>query len=79
MTVEPGFSGQFFMDDMVLKIKDLRKIIDENNYSCIIEVDGGINQKTYSVCVNAGADALVSGSYIFSSENPKNAIKSLFI
>jgi len=79
MTVEPGFSGQFFMDDMVLKIKDLRKIIDENNYSCIIEVDGGINQKTYSVCVNAGADALVSGSYIFSSENPKIAIKSLFI
>jgi ribulose-phosphate 3-epimerase len=77
MTVEPGFSGQSFIEDMVLKIKNLRKIIDKNNYNCLIEVDGGINPKTASVCVEAGADVLVSGSYIFSAKNPIDAVKSL--
>ncbi|MDR3256099.1 MAG: ribulose-phosphate 3-epimerase [Endomicrobium sp.] len=79
MTVEPGFGGQCFMEDMVPKIKDLRKIIDKNKYKCLIEIDGGINSKTSSICIKAGADALVSGSYIFSAENPKDAIESLFI
>jgi len=79
MTVEPGFGGQSFMEEMVSKIEYLRKVIDGNNYSCLIEVDGGISSKTASVCVNAGADVLVSGSCIFSAENPKAAIKSLLI
>ncbi|MDR0820328.1 MAG: ribulose-phosphate 3-epimerase [Endomicrobium sp.] len=79
MTVEPGFGGQSFMDDMVSKIKVLRKIIDENNYDCLIEVDGGINSRTASICIDAGADALVSGSYIFAAENPAEAVKSLFV
>jgi len=77
MTVEPGFGGQSFMENMVYKIKDLRRIIDRNGYKCLIEVDGGINSQTASVCIGAGADALVSGSYIFSAENPKAAIDSL--
>ena len=79
MTVNPGFGGQSFIKDMVCKIKDLRKIIDKNSYNCFIEVDGGINSRTASVCINAGADVLVSGSYIFSAENPKLAIKSLLM
>jgi ribulose-phosphate 3-epimerase len=79
MTVEPGFGGQFFMECMVPKIKGLRKIINEKKYNCLIEVDGGINAQTGKICIDAGADALVSGSYIFSSKNPKAAIKSLFI
>lgn len=79
MTVNPGFGGQSFIKDMVYKIKDLRKIIDKNSYNCFIEVDGGINSRTASVCINAGADVLVSGSYIFSAENPKLAIKSLLM
>ncbi|MDR2399456.1 MAG: ribulose-phosphate 3-epimerase [Endomicrobium sp.] len=79
MTVEPGFGGQFFMECMVPKIKGLRKIINEKKYNCLIEVDGGINAQTGKICIDAGADALVSGSYIFSSKNPKDAIKSLFI
>ncbi|MDR1784808.1 MAG: ribulose-phosphate 3-epimerase [Endomicrobium sp.] len=79
MTVEPGFGGQSFINDMVYKIKDLRKIIDENNHSCFIEVDGGINSQTASICINAGADVLVSGSYIFSAESPRLALKSLLI
>jgi ribulose-phosphate 3-epimerase len=77
MTVEPGFGGQSFMKDMVYKIEDLRRIIDKNGYKCLIEIDGGINSHTASVCIAAGADALVSGSYIFSAENPKTAIDSL--
>jgi ribulose-phosphate 3-epimerase len=79
MAVEPGFGGQFFIEDMVAKIKVLRKVIDENKYDCLIEVDGGINSRTASICIGAGADALVSGSYIFASENPVKAVKSLFI
>jgi ribulose-phosphate 3-epimerase len=79
MTVEPGFGGQSFMKDMVAKIKVLRKIIDENNYNCLIEVDGGINSRTASICIDAGADVLVSGSYIFAAGNPAEAVKSLFV
>ncbi|MCA6070909.1 MAG: ribulose-phosphate 3-epimerase [Endomicrobium sp.] len=77
MTVEPGFGGQPFMNDMIPKIETLRKNIDQNNYNCLIEIDGGINSQTSSICIQAGADALVSGSYIFSAENPAEAIKSL--
>ena len=51
--------------------------IDEKKYKCLIEVDGGINAETGIKCVEAGADALVSGNYIFSSDNPKNAIDSI--
>ncbi|MDR3071823.1 MAG: ribulose-phosphate 3-epimerase [Endomicrobium sp.] len=79
MTVEPGFGGQSFMKDMVPKIEYLRGIIDKNRYNCLIEIDGGINAQTSSVCVEAGADVLVSGNYIFSSNNVIEAVKSLFI
>jgi ribulose-phosphate 3-epimerase len=79
MTVEPGFEGQSFMEDMVSKIKRLRKIIDAKKYNCFIEIDGGINTQTSKICVEAGADVLVSGSYIFSAKNPTEAIKSLSI
>ncbi|MDR1511700.1 MAG: ribulose-phosphate 3-epimerase [Endomicrobium sp.] len=79
MTVEPGFDRQFFIEEMVYKIRNLRKIIDENNYNCLIEVDGGINPQTASACIGAGADVLVSGSYIFLAKNPRLAVKSLLI
>ncbi|MDR1122679.1 MAG: ribulose-phosphate 3-epimerase [Endomicrobium sp.] len=79
MTVEPGFEGQSFMEDMVPKIKCLRKIIAVKKYNCFIEIDGGINTQTSKTCIEAGADVLVSGSYIFSAKNPTEAIKSLFI
>ena len=57
--------------------RGLRKIVDENNYNCLIEVDGGINDKTYSKVINAGADVLVSGSFLFKSANMKESIKLL--
>ena len=77
MTVEPGFGGQSFMYDMVPKISELRKIIDDNKYNCLIEIDGGINDKTAKICVDAGADVLVSGSYIFAAQNPQQVLKGL--
>lgn len=77
MTVEPGFGGQSFMNDMVPKISSLRKIIDDNKYNCLIEIDGGINDKTAKICVDAGADVLVSGSYIFAAQDPQKVLKGL--
>jgi len=77
MTVEPGFGGQSFMYDMVSKISELRKIIDDNKHNCLIEIDGGINDKTAKICVDAGADVLVSGSYIFAAQNPQQVLKGL--
>ncbi|MDR1417637.1 MAG: ribulose-phosphate 3-epimerase [Endomicrobium sp.] len=79
MTVEPGFGGQSFMDNVIYKIKDLKKLINSRKYNCIIEVDGGINDQTAKICINAGANALVSGSYIFSSNNVKESIQTLKI
>lgn len=77
MTVEPGFGGQSFMNDMVPKISSLRKIIDDKKYNCLIEIDGGINDKTAKICIDAGADVLVSGSYIFAAQNPQQILKGL--
>lgn len=75
MTVEPGFGGQKFMNDCALKIKEIKKYTADQNV--IIEVDGGINAETGKICLSYGADALVAGSYIFSSENISEAIASL--
>lgn len=65
MSVEPGFGGQSFMPSCLDKIASLRKIIDENNYDCLIQVDGGINEETAKLTKDAGVDVLVAGSYLF--------------
>ena len=77
MTVEPGFGGQSFMMDMLPKITALRQRLDEINTDCDIEVDGGINAKTASLVRHAGANVLVTGSYVFSSPDRAAAIASL--
>ena len=74
MTVEPGFGGQKFMNDCALKIKEIKNSASKN---LIIEVDGGINDKTAKICKEFGANALVAGNYIFNSENIKSAIELL--
>jgi ribulose-phosphate 3-epimerase len=66
MSVHPGFSGQSFIRDILPKIREVRQFIDKNNLLAKIEVDGGINAETGKLCVEAGADILVSASYIFS-------------
>lgn len=77
MSVEPGFGGQTFNESALNKISTLRKYIDDNCLECLIEVDGGINNKTAKKALDAGVDVLVSGSYIFKAENIKDAIKEL--
>lgn len=77
MTVEPGFGGQSFMEDMMPKIKQIRDYLNENNLDVDIQVDGGISDKTVKTVRDAGANVLVAGSYVFGSDNPKKAIESL--
>lgn len=75
MTVEPGFGGQSFMEDMMPKVSLLRKEIDRRGLDCEIEVDGGINEKTIALAAKAGADVFVSGNAIFSSPDRKAAVE----
>lgn len=67
MSVEPGFGGQSFMEDMMEKVRDLKGFILRKGYRCLVEVDGGINAVTASQAVRAGADVLVAGHAIFGS------------
>lgn len=77
MTVEPGFGGQSFMADMLDKIRLIREEANKVNPQLMIQVDGGIVPETAKLCVEAGADVLVSGSYIFGSSDVKKAVDSL--
>lgn len=77
MTVEPGFGGQGFMQDMPEKITAAKKFISERGLAVSIEVDGGINNNTAELVKNAGADILVAGSYLFKSSDIKTAVHSL--
>lgn len=77
MSVEPGLSGQKFMDSSLDKITQLADIRKQNNFNYKIEVDGGIDNLTAKDCINAGVDILVSGSYIYNSKDYKEAINIL--
>lgn len=79
MTVEPGFGGQAFLPETVEKIKKLRELSNANNYKFSIQVDGGINEKTAPIVIKAGADNLVTGSYLFSSSDTGKAVESIRI
>ena len=72
MSVEPGFGGQSFIESSLDKIRFLRGVIDQKGYSCLIEVDGGINNLTAQLVKDAGVDILVCGSYIFKGDIKKN-------
>lgn len=69
MSVEPGFGGQKFIESTVDKISILKDYLNKNNLDILIEVDGGVNNETAKTVINAGADVLVVGSYLFSDEN----------
>ncbi|MFY4690870.1 ribulose-phosphate 3-epimerase [Campylobacter jejuni] len=77
MSVNPGFGGQKFLSLVHEKIKELRQMIDKKNAKVFIEVDGGVNGLNASDLEESGADILVAGSYIFSSNDYKTAISSL--
>jgi ribulose-phosphate 3-epimerase len=77
MTVEPGFGGQSFMNDMLPKVTELKMEIERQGLDVDIQVDGGVDSETASICKKAGANVLVAGSYIFKSEDVKKAIEIL--
>lgn len=77
MSVNPGFGGQEFIENTINKVKRLRKLIDESGSKALIQIDGGVQAETAPRLVAAGADVLVSGSYVFKAKDPIATIKSL--
>ena len=77
MSVNPGFGGQSFIENTYQKVSDLKNIIEKKNSSALIEIDGGVNATNAKKLVDAGADVLVAGSFVFKSENPIDTIKNL--
>ncbi|WP_295751192.1 ribulose-phosphate 3-epimerase [uncultured Oscillibacter sp.] len=77
MTVEPGFGGQSFMADQMEKVTALRRLIDERNPSCELEVDGGVAPDTCQTCIDAGANVLVAGSAVYKAADIPARIQEL--
>ncbi len=77
MSVNPGFGGQEFIPHTLDKVRELRALIERTGSSALIEVDGGVNDETAPLLVEAGADVLVTGSYVFKSPVPEETIHSL--
>ncbi len=77
MSVNPGFGGQSYIPYITQKISRLKSLINSNNPSCLIEVDGGVCLDNINEIVNAGADIVVAGSSVFNSEEPQKTIKQL--
>lgn len=77
MSVNPGFGGQKFIEKTYDKVSKLKKIITDNGASTLIEIDGGVNAKNARALVDAGADVLVAGSFVFNSEDPIQTIADL--
>jgi ribulose-phosphate 3-epimerase len=77
MSINPGFGGQKFEEMTYNKIKNLRKMADKKGLETLIEIDGGVNGNNAEKLIEAGANILVAGSYIFKSSNPSNTISEL--
>jgi ribulose-phosphate 3-epimerase len=77
MSVNPGFGGQSFIENTYSKIEKLKALINKKGASTIIEIDGGVTNKNAVQLVQAGADVLVAGNYVFKAENPIQTIADL--
>lgn len=77
MSVNPGFGGQSFIENTYDKVKNLKTIIDSKDADTLIEIDGGVTDKNAKQLVDAGADVLVAGSFVFKSEDPTATVASL--
>ena len=77
MSVNPGFGGQQFIENTIQKVKRLRRMIDECGAKTLIQIDGGVQGETAPRLVAAGADVLVSGSYVFKAKDPIETIRQL--
>ena len=77
MSVNPGFGGQKFIVHSIDKVRELKKLIAETGSNALIEIDGGVNMETGQMLVDAGADILVAGSFVFGSKDPYQTIHDL--
>ena len=77
MSVNPGFGGQKFIERTYKKVGELKKLIQSSGSKALIEIDGGVNQDNAQQLIDAGADVLVAGNFVFSSSNPKEVIQRL--
>lgn len=77
MSVNPGFGGQQFIENTYKKVHQLKEIIAENESKALIEIDGGVNAQNAPMLMEAGADILVAGSFVFKSIDPLETIKEL--
>ncbi len=77
MSVNPGFGGQQFIENTYDKVRRLRALANAKNAEVMIEIDGGVTSKNATALVQAGADVLVAGSFVFRSENPLDTIADL--
>jgi len=77
MSVNPGFGGQSFIENTYEKIRSLKALINNKRAKTLIEIDGGVTSKNAKALVEAGADVLVAGSFVFKSDNPTQTIQEL--
>lgn len=77
MSVNPGFGGQSFIENTYQKVSDLKDLIKKKKANTLIEIDGGVNSGNAKKLVDAGADVLVAGSFVFKSEYPTRTIQDL--
>ena len=77
MSVNPGFGGQHFIENTYQKVRELKQIINEQNANTLIEIDGGVTNLNAKQLIEAGADVLVAGSYVFKATNPTETIHDL--
>ena len=77
MSVNPGFGGQSFISRTYQKINRLMKIIEKENTTVLVEIDGGVNNKNSKKLIDSGANVLVAGNFVFSSKNPEKTIRNL--
>lgn len=77
MSVNPGFGGQKFIKNAILKVEQAKNLIHRYGSRALVEVDGGVNMETGKELVEAGADVLVAGSFVFNSPNPTQTIATL--
>ena len=77
MSVNPGFGGQSFIENTYSKVKELKHLISSKGAKTKIEIDGGVNSQNAPKLIEAGADVLVAGSFVFKAENPTQTISDL--
>ena len=77
MSVNPGFGGQSFIENTYSKVRKLKELIQHKGASTLIQIDGGVTNKNAVLLVQAGADVLVAGNYVFKAENPTQTIADL--